>query len=145
MQLRFHFCPVSSLSLVWLGCTEAVYLVMYSAVILNGDLRNPAIKPHHKMRRDVFVRNNRGIPALASVSEQCLFQVYDQVKEYGLPVRGWEGEEEARHSAGLMESLVGPGAATALRSALCSVTVLGQSVSAGASNLFSSLRQHLAS
>jgi hypothetical protein len=33
--------------------TEMVYLCMYSAVILNGDLRNPAIRPAWKMTRCV--------------------------------------------------------------------------------------------
>jgi hypothetical protein len=38
----------------------SIYMLMYSAMILNGDLQAPAIKPQHKMRRDVFIRNHRG-------------------------------------------------------------------------------------
>lgn len=99
---------------------ETVYLLMYCAVILNGDLRNAAIKPQHKMRREVFIRNNRSIPGLSTVSEAALGTLYDEVKRLGLPVRGWEGEEEwaATHSGGdLLTSL-----ASTVRGALCNVS-----------------------
>ena len=43
-------CP-PLLALVPPPGADTVYLCMYSAVILNGDLRNPAIKPAWKMTR----------------------------------------------------------------------------------------------
>lgn len=128
---------------------DTVYLCMYSAVILNGDLRNPAIKPAWKMTRQRFVANN--LVVVPGVGEACLASIYDDIAAHGLPVRGWEGEVEeagglghgAAHRAASAMRAVATATAPPVRALCAAFTSVSNVVSAGAADVMRSLRGFL--
>lgn len=63
---------------------DTVYIVLFSAIILNSDLRSPAVK--EKMTCDVFVQRNSCIPGLSGLPASFFEGVYDEIAVQGLPM-----------------------------------------------------------
>ena len=65
-----------------MSLTRQIPLVLsYSVIMLNTDLHNPSIKSDRKMKREEFVRNNRGIMDGRDLPESYLTTIYDRIKE----------------------------------------------------------------
>ncbi|KAI0284723.1 hypothetical protein BC826DRAFT_1055154 [Russula brevipes] len=56
---------------------DAAYVLSYSVIMLNTDAHNPQVK--HRMTRNDFVKNNRGINDGADLPEEFLSSIYDDI------------------------------------------------------------------
>jgi hypothetical protein len=63
---------------------DTVFVIIYSAIILNSDMRSPAVK--QKMGRDVFIAHNSCVPGLAGLPPSFFGGVYDEIAVQGLPM-----------------------------------------------------------
>jgi hypothetical protein len=73
-----HGFDVSSLD------PDTIFIILFSAIILNSDLRSPAVKD--KMTRDVFVQRNSCIPGLTGIPPRFFEGIYDEIAVQGLPM-----------------------------------------------------------
>lgn len=94
---------------------------MYGCFILNNDVHSKALKKNMKMTRERFILNHQGTPGLESVSDEYLGQLYDDIKQTPLPLKGWDGEATAVTSSvgGFLSSMV-----SAMGTKLCAARVV---------------------
>jgi hypothetical protein len=67
-------------------CEEGIFLLAYSAVMLNVDAHNPNLQGHKRMSREQFLRNNRGIDGGKDIDRQVLHELYASVSANQLTV-----------------------------------------------------------
>eukprot|EP00282_Hemiselmis_andersenii_P014629 CAMPEP_0114149470 /NCGR_PEP_ID=MMETSP0043_2-20121206/22175_1 /TAXON_ID=464988 /ORGANISM="Hemiselmis andersenii, Strain CCMP644" /LENGTH=371 /DNA_ID=CAMNT_0001244113 /DNA_START=122 /DNA_END=1234 /DNA_ORIENTATION=- len=58
---------------------ETAYPLAYSVIMLNTDAHNPAIKPHKKMTKEQFIKNNRGLDNGHDLDREFLERIYDRI------------------------------------------------------------------
>lgn len=58
-------------------CTDTVYVLAYSTIMLNTDAYNPQVK--HRMTKAEFIKNNRGINDGQDLPEELLSSIYDSI------------------------------------------------------------------
>jgi brefeldin A-inhibited guanine nucleotide-exchange protein len=56
---------------------DAAYVLAYSTIMLNTDAHNPVVK--HRMTKQDFTRNNRGINDGADLPEEFLSTIFDEI------------------------------------------------------------------
>ncbi|KAH8982655.1 Sec7-domain-containing protein [Lactarius hatsudake] len=56
---------------------DAAYVLSYSTIMLNTDAHNPVVK--HRMTKNDFIKNNRGINDNADLPEELLSTIYDEI------------------------------------------------------------------
>ncbi|KAF8265707.1 hypothetical protein EI94DRAFT_1734979 [Lactarius quietus] len=56
---------------------DAAYVLSYSTIMLNTDAHNPQVK--HRMTKNDFIKNNRGINDNADLPEELLSTIYDDI------------------------------------------------------------------
>eukprot|EP00943_MAST-04B_sp_MAST-4B-sp1_P009087 g9087.t1 len=59
---------------------DTAFVLSYSIIMLQTDLHNPNIKSEKKMKKDEFLRNNRGIASGQDLSPEFLGGIYDRIK-----------------------------------------------------------------
>jgi Sec7-like guanine-nucleotide exchange factor len=62
------------------GSESKTFFVVYSIVLLNVDLHNPAIKK--KMSRREFVKNTKAL-----LSDKAMYEIYDRIKQKPLGIQ----------------------------------------------------------
>jgi hypothetical protein len=75
---------------------ETTFLILYSCLILNCDMRSSAIK--QKMTREDFISRNISIPNLASIPPSFFAGTYDELALQGLPVADAVPTSPVRHA-----------------------------------------------
>ncbi|KAI0293708.1 hypothetical protein B0F90DRAFT_1897159, partial [Multifurca ochricompacta] len=56
---------------------DAAYVLSYSTIMLNTDAHNPQVK--HRMTKNDFIKNNRGVNDSADLPEEFLSNIYDDI------------------------------------------------------------------
>ena len=64
----------------WPHSEDAAYVLSFSLVLLNTDLHSPSIQERHRMTKDSFVANNRGVECGADLPRSLLEALYDGVR-----------------------------------------------------------------
>ena len=59
---------------------DTAFVLSYSIIMLQTDLHNPNIKSEKKMKKDEFLRNNRGIASGQNLPAEFLGAIYDRIK-----------------------------------------------------------------
>ena len=59
---------------------DTAFVLSYSIIMLQTDLHNPNIKTEKKMKKDEFLRNNRGIASGQDLAAEFLGGIYDRIK-----------------------------------------------------------------
>ncbi|PHJ20589.1 sec7 domain-containing protein, partial [Cystoisospora suis] len=60
-------------------CADCCYVLAFSLIMLHTDAHSPEIKPEHKMSKEDFVRNNRGINNGKDVDPAYLETLYERI------------------------------------------------------------------
>ena len=63
----------------WMQDSGTLHILAFSAVMLNTDAHNPAMKQHKRMTKEQFLRNNRGIDGGRDVPARILEEIYDDI------------------------------------------------------------------
>jgi hypothetical protein len=82
---------------------DTAYIMAFSIIMLNTDLHNPSVK--NKIKKEAFVRNNRGVLATAAtnstagslasaVSTALLETLYDSILQNPIKMDGYSGEDD---------------------------------------------------
>lgn len=83
-------CNVAELSV------ESVFMVTYTIVILNTDMRHAGIKT--KMTRQQFARKNASVPGLEAIPDSFWAGLFDELAVRGLPVSDAVPTAPVRHA-----------------------------------------------
>jgi brefeldin A-inhibited guanine nucleotide-exchange protein len=74
---------------------DCAYVLAYSVIMLNTDLHNPQIKK--RMKKEEFIKNNRGINDGKSLPEELLTAIYDEILTNEIKMKD-EHEKRAKPS-----------------------------------------------
>lgn len=72
---RYYACNPGSFR-----SADVAYVLSYSVIMLNTDAHNPQVK--HKMSREDFIKNNRGIDDGEDLNQDFLENLYNQIVRY---------------------------------------------------------------
>ena len=64
---------------------DVAYVLSYSMIMLNTDLHSPHVK--HKMTKEAFLRNNRGIDDGGDLPDELLVAIYDRIQANQIKMR----------------------------------------------------------
>lgn len=67
-------------------CADTAYVLAYSIIMLTTDLHNPQVK--RKMTKEDYIKLNRGINESKDLPEEYLSQIYDQIAENEIKMKG---------------------------------------------------------
>jgi hypothetical protein len=65
---------------------DAAFVLAFSTIMLNTDLHNPQVADSKRMKKEEFVRNNRGINDGEDLPRDYLENLYDQIKDRQIQV-----------------------------------------------------------
>jgi hypothetical protein len=65
---------------------DAAFILAFSTIMLNTDLHNTGIPKNKKMKKEEFIRNNRGINGGADLPKEYLENLYDEIKDNQIQV-----------------------------------------------------------
>lgn len=65
---------------------DAAFVLAFSTIMLNTDLHNPQVADSKRMKKEEFVRNNRGINDGDDLPREYLENLYDQIKDRQIQV-----------------------------------------------------------
>ncbi|KAH9416417.1 Brefeldin A-inhibited guanine nucleotide-exchange protein 1 [Dermatophagoides pteronyssinus] len=68
---------------------DTVYVLAYSIIMLTTDLHSPQVK--RKMTKDDYIKLNRGINESKDLPEEYLSQIYDEIAESEIKMKGVAG------------------------------------------------------
>ena len=66
---------------------DTAFILAYSVIMLNTDAHNPSIKEDRRMKKEDFIRNNRGIAAGQDLPEKFLSEIYDNIVRNAITLR----------------------------------------------------------
>ncbi|GLD93380.1 hypothetical protein PINS_up001972 [Pythium insidiosum] len=87
----------------WQDCPSAfssadtAMIIAYSIIMLNTDLHNPQVKKN-KMSKEQFVKNNRGIDNGKDLPRQLLEDIYDDIAQHPMHIKGSRAIPKNRES-----------------------------------------------
>mmetsp|Transcript_4390 Transcript_4390/g.12979 ORF Transcript_4390/g.12979 Transcript_4390/m.12979 type:complete len:513 (+) Transcript_4390:1792-3330(+) len=64
----------------WSYSEDAAYVLSFSLVMLNTDLHSPSIQDRHRMTKEAFIANNRGVDGGSDLPRPLLEELYDSVQ-----------------------------------------------------------------
>ncbi|KAI9292157.1 Sec7-domain-containing protein [Neoconidiobolus thromboides FSU 785] len=70
---------------------DTSYVLAYSVIMLNTDLHNPQVK--RRMKKEEFLKNNRGIDDGKDIAENILLGIYDQISKNEIMLKDIQQEE----------------------------------------------------
>jgi brefeldin A-inhibited guanine nucleotide-exchange protein len=76
------------------------YVLAYSTIMLNTDAHNPQVK--HRMTKQDFIKNNRGINDDADLPEDFLLAIYDDIQTNEIRMK-----DEVEAQIGVIQPAVG--------------------------------------
>jgi len=65
---------------------DAAFVLSFSTIMLNTDLHNPQVPDQKRMKKEEFIRNNRGINDGEDLPKEYLENLYDRIKEKQIQV-----------------------------------------------------------
>ncbi|KAK3091259.1 hypothetical protein FSP39_018373 [Pinctada imbricata] len=75
-----RYCVCNTNSNVF-ASADAAYVLAYSIIMLTTDLHSAQIKPENKMKKEQYIRMNRGINDSKDLPEEYLSSIYDEIAE----------------------------------------------------------------
>ncbi|KAH8929478.1 Sec7-domain-containing protein [Atractiella rhizophila] len=81
---------------------DTAYVLAFSVIMLNTDAHNPVVK--HRMTKQDFIKNNRGINDGQDLPEELLGSIFDEICEHEIKMKD---EEEAVVTAQPISGLAG--------------------------------------
>ncbi|CAM9099816.1 unnamed protein product, partial [Ectocarpus fasciculatus] len=66
--------------------SDAAFILAFSTIMLNTDQHNPGIPDKKRMKKEEFIRNNRGINGNADLPLEYLEALYDEIKQRQIQV-----------------------------------------------------------
>ncbi len=76
---------------------DTAYVLAYAIIMLQTDAHNPNIKPEKKMKKEEFIKNNRGIASGHDLDSEFLGGIYDRIVKTAISLKE---DDSARESSG---------------------------------------------